>query len=72
VRPHVPRVSLTPGALDATPALLLVAFGAAKATILVAVLAGPRDERRLPAQRARRAGATWILDAAAAGTLPRA
>ncbi len=72
VRPHVPRVSLTPGALDATPALLLVAFGAAKATILAAVLAGPRDERRLPAQRARRAGATWILDAAAAGTLPRA
>ena len=33
---------------------------------------GPRDERRLPAQRARRAGATWILDAAAAGMLPRA
>jgi 6-phosphogluconolactonase len=72
VRPHLPRVSLTPGALDATPTLLPIAFGAAKATILAAVLAGPRDERRLPAQRARRAGATWILDAAAAGNLPRA
>jgi 6-phosphogluconolactonase len=72
VRPHVPRVTLTPGALDATPALLPVAFGAAKAAILAAVLTGARDERRLPAQRARRAGATWILDAAAAGSLPRA
>jgi 6-phosphogluconolactonase/glucosamine-6-phosphate isomerase/deaminase len=48
-----------------------MAFGAAKAAILASVLAGPRDERRLPAQRARRAGATWILDAAAAGMLPR-
>ena len=72
VRPHVARVSLTPGALDATPTLLPVAFGAAKAAIIAAVLAGPRDERRLPAQRARRAGATWVLDAAAAASLPRA
>jgi 6-phosphogluconolactonase len=72
VEPHVPRVSLTPGALDATPALLPMAFGAGKAAILAAVLAGPRDERRLPAQRARRAGATWFLDEAAAGGLPRA
>jgi 6-phosphogluconolactonase len=71
VLPRVPRVSLTPGALDATPALLPMAFGAGKAAILAAVLAGPRDERRLPAQRARRAGAVWILDAAAAGSLPR-
>ena len=72
VRPYLPRVSLTPGALDATPTLLPIAFGAAKAAILAAVLSGPRDERRLPAQRARRAGATWILDEAAAGSLPRA
>ena len=72
VRPHLARVSLTPGALDATRALFPIAFGAAKAAMLAAVLAGPRDERRLPAQRARRAGATWILDAAAAGSLPHA
>jgi len=72
VRPHVPRVSLTPGALDATPTLLPIAFGAAKAAILAAILTGLRDERRLPAQRARRAGAVWILDAAAAASLPRA
>lgn len=71
VQPHVPRVSLTPGALDATPTLLPVAFGGGKAAILAAVLDGPRDERRLPGQRARRAGATWVLDAAAAGKLSR-
>jgi 6-phosphogluconolactonase len=71
VAPNVARVSLTPGALDATPALVPMAFGAGKAAILASVLAGPRDERRFPAQRARRAGATWILDAAAAGMLPR-
>jgi 6-phosphogluconolactonase len=71
VEPHVPRVSLTPGALDATPALFPMAFGAGKAAILAAILAGPRDERRLPAQRARRTGATWFLDVAAAGNLAR-
>ncbi len=71
VLPHVPRVSLTPGALDATHALLPVAFGGGKAAILAAILDGPRDERRLPAQRARRAGATWVLDAAAASDLSR-
>jgi 6-phosphogluconolactonase len=72
VAPHRARVSLTPGALDATGALLPLAFGPGKAAILAEVLVGPRDERRLPAQRARRSGATWILDAAAAGSLPRA
>jgi 6-phosphogluconolactonase len=71
VLPHVPRVSLTPGALDATPTLLPVAFGGGKAAILATILEGPRDERHLPAQRARRTGATWILDAAAAAKLPR-
>ena len=71
VQPHLARVSLTPGALDATRTLLPLAFGGGKAAIVAAVLGGPRDERRLPAQRARRAGATWILDAAAAGSLSR-
>jgi 6-phosphogluconolactonase/glucosamine-6-phosphate isomerase/deaminase len=71
VLPHVPRVSLTPGALDATQTLLPVAFGGGKAAILAAILDGPRDERRLPAQRARRTGATWVLDAAAAAELTR-
>ena len=69
VQPQVARVTLTPGALDATPMLLPVAFGGGKAAILAAILDGPRDERRLPAQRARRAGAPWVLDASAAGSL---
>ncbi len=72
VEPHRARVSLTPGALDATGALLAIAFGPAKAQILARILDGPRVERSLPGQRARRAGAAWVLDAAAAGNLPRA
>jgi len=71
VEPHLDRVTLTPGALDATPGLVVAAFGAGKAAIVGELLgsdhAGPdRDERRLPALRARRPGATWVLDAAAA------
>jgi 6-phosphogluconolactonase len=74
VEPHLERVTLTPPALDATPGLVVAAFGAAKAAIVADLLglahAGPdRDERTLPALRARRAGATWVLDAAAAAGL---
>ena len=71
IEPHLDRVTLTPVALDATTALVVAAFGAGKAAV-VAELLGPgnsgpnRDERRLPALRARRPGATWVLDAAAA------
>ncbi len=74
IEPHLARVTLTPVALDASPGLVVAAFGAAKAAI-VAELLGPahagaaRDERRLPALRARRDGATWVLDAAAAAGL---
>jgi len=69
VGPHVVRVTLHPAVLDATPALLAVAFGASKAPVLARILDGPRDLERLPAQRARRAGATWILDREAATDL---
>ena len=78
VEPHLDRVTLTPAALDATPGLVVAAFGAGKAAI-VAELLGPATadpaaraaaERHLPALRARRAGATWVLDAAAAAGLP--
>ncbi len=74
IEPHLVRVTLAPSALDATPGLVVAAFGAGKAAI-VGELLGPRraapdrDERRLPALRARRAGATWVLDAAAARDL---
>lgn len=77
IGPHLDRVTLTPAALDATPGLVIAAFGAGKATILGELL-GPAfadsaaraaAERRLPALRARRPGATWVLDSAAAGGL---
>jgi 6-phosphogluconolactonase len=76
VGPHVVRVTCTPRILDAAETLLAVAHGATKAAVVARILGGPRDERALPAQRARRAGATWLLDeAAAAGlsarTMPR-
>lgn len=75
IEPHLDRVTLTPAALDATPALVVAAFGAGKAA-MIGELLGPRHdgadrgERRLPALRARRAGATWVLDVAAAAGLP--
>jgi 6-phosphogluconolactonase/glucosamine-6-phosphate isomerase/deaminase len=75
IAPHLDRVTLTPVALDATPGLVVAAFGAGKAGILAELLGprhggGDRDERALPALRARRRGATWVLDAAAAAGLP--
>jgi 6-phosphogluconolactonase len=77
IGPHLDRVTLTPVALDATPGLVVAAFGASKAAVVAELLdpdpvgaEGTRDERRLPAMRARRAGATWVLDAAAAARLP--
>ena len=69
VEPHVARVTLNPAIVPAASELLVVSTGAAKAAILREVLRGPRDERALPAQLARRPGATWILDRAAAADL---
>ncbi len=77
VEPHLDRVTLAPAALDATPGLVVAAFGEEKAAI-IAELLGPahsgaarraRDERLLPALRARRGGATWVLDEATAAGL---
>ena len=70
VEPHVPRVTLHPRILDVARTLLTISHGAAKAEILGSVFGEERDERRWPAQVARRAGATWILDEAAAARLP--
>lgn len=71
VEPHVPRVTLNPRILDVARRIIVVSHGAAKAPILAEVLGPERDERRWPAQVARRAGATWILDEAAASALDR-
>ena len=47
----------------------MVAHGEGKAEMLRDVLRGERDPRALPAQLARRPGATWFLDQAAARLL---
>lgn len=70
IEPHVPRVTLHPRTLDAARLPIVVAHGAGKAAILASVLGPDRDERRWPAQLARRAGAIWFLDREAAASLP--
>ncbi|HXG25709.1 MAG TPA: 6-phosphogluconolactonase [Candidatus Binatia bacterium] len=71
VEPHVARISLNPKVVAAARLVLPVAFGEGKAAILADVFGPERDERRWPAQLARREGATWILDRAAAARLQR-
>jgi 6-phosphogluconolactonase len=71
VEPHVARVTLNPRVLDVARRIIVMAHGAAKASIIAEVLGSVRDERRWPAQLARRAGATWILDQAAASAIDR-
>lgn len=70
IEPHVPRISLHPGFIEAARLPIVVAHGAGKAAILASVLTGDRDVRALPAQLARREGASWFLDRAAAAELP--
>jgi 6-phosphogluconolactonase len=69
VEPHVPRLSLSPRFLTSARLAIVVALGAAKAGIVATVLGGRRDVRRWPAQLARRGGAAWFLDRAAAAEL---
>lgn len=71
IEPHVERVTLNPASLGVAGAVLAVAAGAGKAAILKDILGPDIDPRRLPAQLARRQGATWILDTAAASRLAR-
>ena len=70
VEPHVPRVTMNPAIVTVARAVVVVAHGAAKADVVRAVLTGPREPARLPAQLARHDRATWILDEAAAAGLP--
>jgi 6-phosphogluconolactonase len=70
VEPHVARVTLHPRSLSVARSVLVVIHGASKAEMLATVLGDERDERRWPAQLARREGATWIVDEAAAANLP--
>jgi 6-phosphogluconolactonase len=71
VEPHVARVTLNPRVLDVARRIIVVSHGAAKAGVIAEVLGPERDERRWPAQLARRPGATWVLDEAAASAIGR-
>ena len=65
VAPRVERVTLNPRCLDVARNVMAVSHGAGKAAILGEIFGPGRDPRRLPAQLARRGGATWIIDRAA-------
>ena len=69
IGPHVERVTLNPAILGAARAVLATATGSAKAAVVARILDGPRDIAALPGVLARRSGATWILDRAAAADL---
>lgn len=72
IEPHVERVTLHPQFVASARLAIAVVHGAAKAAVLGRVF-GPRaDVRELPAQLARRAGATWVVDEAAAAEIPAA
>lgn len=66
IAPMVERVTLNPRCLAVARQVMAVAHGAGKAAILAEIFGPVHDPRRLPAQLVRRAGATWIVDRAAA------
>jgi 6-phosphogluconolactonase len=70
IEPHVARVSLNPAVVTAARLVLPVVLGPGKAAILTSVFGTERDPRKWPAQLARREGAVWFLDRAAAAQLP--
>lgn len=69
IEPHVARVSLHPGVVEAARRVIVVATGAGKAETLADVLGSELDVRRWPAQLARRSNATWLIDRDAAARL---
>ena len=70
IEPHVERVTLNPALLRVARQTLIVMHGAGKGEILGKIFGPEVDPLRWPAQLARREGATWILDEAAAAHLP--
>ncbi|MGH9593195.1 MAG: 6-phosphogluconolactonase [Bryobacteraceae bacterium] len=65
------RVTLLPGVLEAARNTAMLVIGADKAKVLDAVLRGPHDAMKYPAQIALdSAKATWFADKAAASLLP--
>ena len=70
IAPRVARVTLHPAFVAAARLPLVVIHGAAKSNILGDIFGSLVDVRRWPAQLARRSGAIWLLDSAAATGLP--
>jgi 6-phosphogluconolactonase len=67
---HQWRVTLLPRVLEAARNTVVLATGADKAEALAAVLRGPYDPMKWPAQIGARGGnATWYLDGPASGLL---
>jgi 6-phosphogluconolactonase len=65
---HQWRVTLLPGVLEAARNTVVLATGADKAEALAAVLRGPYDPMKWPAQIGAR-NVTWYLDGPASGLL---
>jgi 6-phosphogluconolactonase/glucosamine-6-phosphate isomerase/deaminase len=70
VEPHVERVTLNPSILASADGLLAITHGAAKAPAIGEIFGAVRDPARWPGQLARRGGAAWLIDEAAAAKLP--
>ena len=70
IAPRVARVTLHPVFVAAARLPLVVVHGAAKASVIGELFGSVADVRRWPAQLARRTGAVWLLDTAAAMGLP--
>ena len=71
IGPHIERVTLNPAVIGVARHVLVVVHGPDKAAGIAGIFGPERDPHRWPGQLARRAGATWILDEAAASALPR-
>lgn len=70
IAPHVARVTFNPAIVVAGRAVLAMANGIGKASILGTIFSEPRDVRRWPSQIAQRSTATWVLDEDAATEMP--
>jgi len=69
VGPHLPRITLRAHVADDARVLLVLIPDGGKAAIAARALQGELDVTSVPAQVARRGGATWLLTTAAAAQL---
>lgn len=71
--PEVPRITMTLPILNGARMVVFMAFGEDKAEVVRAVLQGPQDGKRLPAQLIRPVSGVliWLLDRQAASLLDK-